>query len=437
MKRNRKIILLIFLLLATVFLFAFCSRRKSISGEGIREDSAKTSVHGVNPFVPSYCVTEGGVLFVYGGNIRYMDLTDRQEYVVCNRVNCTHLTPDCNSFYAGISDEPEGVALYQGYIYHFQKNKNDNAMELIRTDTFGGDKKVIVRLDIGNYDNDSWMLSSVENVNYSDGMLWAEALYQYITENGEALAHRQCIGVDLDQEELFEVTPREKEESDWNLVGMKPGTLLLRKDWMDETKDQNTPEAHRETWARYDVGKKELTVLAETTKKEMPGDNGENWGWLTRYIILGEYRGEFLLFEEENEKERTERDVKLQTWNLEDNQIRDVCTLEKCILLRLNEDMRHDVVVDEKFLLFYHYVNGETEKEVCRLNLSTGAVDTLFKVPGDWDYRIAGETSDDKSFLLKRYVDADVELYLISKVDFYSGNPEAMELLRRFADVYK
>ena len=417
-------------------LITFCSRRRSLSGEGIREAASRTSVHGVNPFIPSYCVTEEGILFVYGGNIRYMDLNDRQEYVVCNRVNCTHLTPSCSSFYAGILDEPEGVALYQGYIYRFQKNESANAMELIRTDTFGGDKKVIVSLDIGNYDNDSWMLSSVGNVNYSDGMLWAEVRYKYITENGETIDHKHCIGVDLAKEELFEVTPREAEESSWYIVGIKQGTLLLRKDWIDGTKDPNASEAHRETWMRYDVGKRKLTTLMETTKKEMPGDNGENWGWLTRYIILGEYQGEFLLFEKENEKEDTEQNVALQIWNLEDNQIRDICTLEKSVLLRLNEDMRHDVVVDGEFLFSYHYINEDTEKEVRRLRLSTGEVETLFTVPADWDYRITEETSDDKSFLLKRYIDVDEELYLISKEDFYSGNLEDMELLRVFEDVY-
>ncbi len=435
MGKKKKIVILVLLIAVTAILFAFCASRRSISSEGIRE--AQTNVpfiSGVNPYIPSYCVTDGGILYAYGGNIRYFDLKERQEYVLCDRANCSHLTDDCGSYYP--DDNIEGLALYQGYVYRIQKNEDANRFELIRTDTSGNDRKVIAKLDIGNYGSNGWYLYTVENVHYSEGVLWAQARWEYTKEDGTQVSCEPCIGVSLSTGEIFEVTPREMREYDCNIVGILEGKLLLREDWEDETKDETSPEAHRETWMPYDMENDVLSTVDETMKIEMFGPEGEHTGWLTRYIIVGQYEGKFLMFEKEAEKKETEQDVALRLWDVEQNGVQDVCVLENSQMMQLNEDMLHDAVIDGRYLLYYHYPEQTGQKEVCRLDLSTGKSEVLFSVDRDWDYRIAAITSGGDAFLLKNYQDADVELYLISKEDYYAGRFDDMELLRDFRGIY-
>ena len=426
MTGKKKIIFIVSCALLFMTGWAFFRSRQGTSGQMIRELERDSFVHGVNEYFPAYCITDGGILFAYRSNIRYLELSTGEEYVLCDRPNCMHLSRNCGGYYS--SDEMDGLVLYQGYVYRFEKNMERNVFELIRTNAAGNDRKVIAVFDIGNYENQTWYLRSVENTNYNNGVAWTQLQYYYVRENGELYMCGQCVGIDLNTGNITEITPLEEAEYDFNLMGITDDWLFFRKDWVDENGVEMT------SWMRYDIASETLVTLEETPKWVLEDEYGRFLP--AKYTVIGEYEGGLLCQETKWETDWRERwpaqDQKLFLWDVEKNERQDLYMLENAEVMRMNEDMIHDAVTDGTYLLYYFY-SGNGRKEARKLDLVTGEWQKLFEVDAEWYYSIAADTSDEKNFLLV-YVNEDggEELYCISKEDYYSGNLDAMMLLREF-----
>ena len=91
-------------------------RYRRIPAETISGTDGRSLTVGVNEnSADSLCDRRRNALWK-GHRIRYYDFATDTEYVLCDEINCTHLTPRCSSRYG---DQMNGLALYGDFIYFF------------------------------------------------------------------------------------------------------------------------------------------------------------------------------------------------------------------------------------------------------------------------------------------------------------------------------
>lgn len=113
-KKRWKWIILVLVFMSVISLAFIFMQKRNISRDVIPETTSRTLVCGINEVRPTHCVSETGMLYGKNHSICYMDLATKTEYVLCDEINCTHLTSGCSARY---SDDMNGLALYQGKVY--------------------------------------------------------------------------------------------------------------------------------------------------------------------------------------------------------------------------------------------------------------------------------------------------------------------------------
>ena len=423
-KTHKKWVILVVVLLLAVFLVFFAMRRKNISQNSIPETESRTLVCGVNEARPTHCVSGNGMLYGKNHSICYMDLTTKTEYVLCDEINCTHLTSKCSSHY---SDDMNGLALYQGNVYLFDLNDDGSAFEFIRMDTAGNHRKALVKISVGNFDVGEWFLLSVSQVYYCGDYAWAELTYDYTKENGATQQQTQCIRISLETGEIAELTPLQDIGVTYSYGGISDQRVLLEKMWKDAEK-KKTMYAHY----ACDAEKLDLSLLEEYEGIAVYNEDGTLKGCFPKYVFEGWYQDGFLFHEMNWELQNTENNADLWLWDTKNNVKTPVCMVEHGTAIMFGEGTIGNYVYDGENILFAIYKESGMI-DIANVHLPTGEITPLFEDAMNVTFRIVGQTEDSfigKIYDFERGTSTIIEVYEVKKEDYYQGNFDDMELLQ-------
>ena len=422
-KRSKKWLIILALLLAGFLLFWFAGRRRIPQGV-MQEMEDRLLVTGANEVCPSHCVTEQGMIYGKNHTICYMDLATKTEYVLCDEINCTHLTSNCSSHYG---DDMNGLALYRGKVYYFDLNENGSAYEFIGMDMAGNQKKTIASIRVGNFDVGDWYLHEISNVYYCGDHVWAELAYSCLDEQGKEIRQSQCIAISLDTGEMTDITPREETEVFYQYEGFSEDYILIQRSWTDFSCEQQD----REAFYSYHVHTGTLSFLEEKVMIPMYLEDGTYNGSNTNYSFLGWYDNGFLCEITEDDARAAGAERQYLIWDPETNRKTERFSIERAAAILFGEGNVGDNVYDDSELLVLKYKDND-KIDICKLDLKSGELSILFEDESNVTFRIIGHTKD--SFIGKVYELGDivttVQVYAVKKEDYYRGDFSHMELLQ-------
>lgn len=424
MKRqnSKKRIIVLVIILAVICAIFFVVRRKNISGDVIQKKERGPLVCGVNDVLPTHCVAEKGILYGKNHSICYLDLATDIEYVLCDEINCTHLTSACSSHY---SDDMNGLALYGGYVYLFDMSRDGGDFEFIQMDTSGNHRKVLAKIPVGNFDVEEWYLLSIANVYYCGDYAWVELNYEYTEKTGATRQQTQCIRVSLDTGNIAELTSLKDIGVTYTYEGISEQQILISKSWSEEKKPM---------YAHYacNVEKLNLTLLEEYESIITYNQDGSIRGIFPKYIFLGEYGDGFLFYEVQWELPNAENNPELEVWNTKKNLKEPVCRVEHGASIAFGESNIGNNILDGENILFALYKeNGMID--IANVHLPSGEIMPLFEDTDNVTFRIVGQTEDvfiGKVYDLGEEAITKIDVYAVKKADYYEGNFDNMKHLQ-------
>ena len=423
-KKKRTVIFFILVIFVAGLLLLLFFRYRRIPAETISGTDGRSLTVGVNENLPTHCVTEGGMLYGKGHRIRYYDFATDTEYVLCDEINCTHLTPRCSSRYG---DQMNGLALYGDFIYFFDGVDEGEAFELIRMDTAGNRRTVLASLKAGNFEPGNRYLHGIERAYYCGDYVWAELNYGYVREDGSEERQVQCVSISLDTGEVTDVTPTEETGAIYQYEGISEKEILLHKTW---GVSPDLP-AGMEAYLVYHVADGNMQILEEGEQRPEYNDDGSYNGALAKYQCLGWYEDRFLCREIQWEKEKGQREIHLFLWDPETGEKRQLASLGQGAFIMFGEGSVQDIVYDGHYALFLTYL-GSGRANICRADLSSGESEVLFEDADNVTFRIIGDTKD--AFIGKIYnlesLSVETDVYAIKKADYYEGNFDNMTHLQ-------
>ena len=429
-KRRRRAILLsvVFVTVAAVLLILLVRHRR-IAPDVISETDTGTLTIGVDEVRPRLCMSENGILYGKNQLIYYMDLAARTEYVLCDEINCTHLTSRCSARYG---DKMRGLAQHGDRIFLFDQSMNGDC-KLIRMDTSGNQRKTLAEFPQGDFTPGSRYLYYVYNAYYCGNYAWAELYYGYIEEDGKETQQIQCVAVDLESGEVTELTPLEDIGVRYQFAAITEDYVMIYKGWNEHSADAMG------AYLLYDVKEQKLTQLEENPQQILYNDDGTLKGTMPKYSFYGSYEGDFLFDEMDWESfinDMSNYDRTFQVWDPETNQKEVLCTLENGGPMSVNDSDMSDNVFDGDQILIMEYQGtgdsvGEMDVEICLLHLSDGSMETLFEDTSQVQFRISGWTSDSFIGTMQRSEDlySPTDVYVIQKEDYYQGKTDRAEYL--------
>ncbi len=468
MKKKKVIAVVLAVLVVLIIAQIILSRQESVS-EVIDASDEKGVVGGVNEMLPAYCVTDHGMLYGKNNTIRYMDLNTDKEYILCDKANCLHLTTNCSAYY-GNALKMTGLALYGDKVYYFDYDQEGNSYNFIKMDTDGNNKKILAKIDLGDYKEGNWKFSSIQNAVYSDDMVWVESTSEYISEDLGNPSCRQWFGIQLDTGKITYLSELNLEESDCDILGFMDNKLLLAKRWAnvkklskDEFEEQykkgvfegklegtawdyyyeyaNNWFFHngdfREAYYVYDVDKKEEKLLEELPARIIYKEDGYSQGGFYNYLSYGEYDGGFLCEEVAGSWDEFEQyELNIFKWNLEDGSKTNVIHMEKAGIMGSSDSYHH--IIDDKYVLLKQHKENDV-KEIGMMDLDNGSVQPLFEQSGDVSYQFVGTSSD--YYVIKdeystNFFGAKEKIYKIKKEDYKKGKLNNREFLMNHSFTY-
>lgn len=429
-KRRRRAILLsvVFVTVAAVLLILLVRYRR-IAPDVISETDTGTLTIGVDEARPRLCVSENGILYGKNQLIYYVDLATKTEYVLCDEINCTHLTSRCSARYG---DKMRGLAQHGNRIYLFDQSMNGDC-RLIRMDTSGNQRKTLAEFPQGDFTPGSRYLYYVYNAYYCGNYAWAELYYGYMEEDGKETQQIQCVAVDLESGEVTELTPLEDIGVRYQFVAITEDYVMIYKGWNEHSADA------MEAYLLYDVKEQKLTQLEENPQHILYNADGTLNGTMPKYSFYGSYEGDFLFSEMDWDsfiRDMYHYDTIFQVWDPKTNQKEVLCTLENGGPMSVNDSDMSDNVFDGDQILIMEYQGtgdsvGEMDVEICLLHLSDGSMEMLFEDTSQVEFPISGWTSDSFIGTTQRSEDlySPTDVYVIQKEDYYQGKTDRAEYL--------
>lgn len=423
--KNKKRIVIIGIIIGIIVILFWENEKSGIRGIDIGTVYGTEVIEGVNDTLPTHCVTEKGVIYAKNQRIYFLDYETSKEHILCDDVGCVHFSTDCGAFYNNYCIE--GLAVYQGSVYHVDLSVDGKKYQLIRTDSSGNNKEVVTEVTIGSYGEGEWYLQQVNNVYYGYGYAYAELTYLYLCEDGEEITTTQCIAIKLKNGKIAELTEREAKNITYHIVNISKNSIVLRGEQVEDVENM----IGKEMYFVYDFSEMRLKKKEEnqitTYQTEYATNAVPTYDFLGVYCdnLVGEYFAERYLSENQT--------ARLFLWDIGKNEKQPLVEIENCTPIMFGEGNYHQYVYDDKYILCSEK-KQDGKIEIVRLNLETGKVEKLFEDTENITFRIVGQTSN--SFIGKIYEFPDEEkmsvlLYQISKEDYYNNNFSAMRLIQQ------
>ena len=153
-----------------------------------------------------------GLFYPSGSTLRYYDMEARQEYILCSRPNCMHMSDKCPAYFQRniTGDSADYVAQVGEYIYlTYNSTRADNwanteiekSIMLIRMDPNDGTRTILAsyptQLSAAQSPED-FFAYSIYDVGYCSGWAWFRlGMTQQSTMERNGLQYDQLTGVEL------------------------------------------------------------------------------------------------------------------------------------------------------------------------------------------------------------------------------------------------
>ena len=413
--------------------------------------------------VSDYCINESGIFYLKDGQMKYYEFASEQSYVLCGRANCRHKDESCPAYYDWEKiNSVVGLAMVGDARYVVKRNEEANTCDLLQTDLYGEQQKVIYSLDIGDYQPGNWVVSEVSYVYYTRNMAWLTVRYQYVEEDGGSGFYNQncVIGVRLsDGEELYR-TALELNAGTYSLVLLSADYAVLEKTW-DEVPQITEEEfyaameageypeysaldnpygAYYEEWYSgerqpqyelilYDITSGQSTVVDSGPMRLFYYETGELQASITGRTYMGQsYDGRILYDEWGPDYDYESGSMDVYAWDPQTGTEESILHIEKGNILILNGLGGIYLRVAEEGRQFYYYTRTGSEGEIYKIysySLETGESEMLFETDeASALFNLQGETEE---FLFGLF--GDKGFCRIEKEEYEKGNFDAAEKL--------
>ena len=414
-----------------------------------------------------YCVTESGIFALKNGLMRYYEFSSKQNYVLCGRANCSHKDISCPAYYYELpTNNAVGLAMVGDALYVVKRNEEKNAYELLQTNLYGEQQKVVYSLDIGDVQPGNWVVQEVIHVYYARDMAWLEVNYSYVETDLSYGSYSQngVIGIRLsDGKELYR-SELELNQGNYSVVLLSADYAVLEKDWdtvplvpqeefyvamekgeYQEFRDSVNPYAdYYDVWSSemqqpmyefilYNVASGQTSAADSGTIRMYYNDNGEVNGGGTGRFYMGQTCDGYVLYFEFGADFSLNHggSVDVYRWNPKTDGVENILHIPKGNVKVLNAQNPLFICMTRDGAGFYYYLTSESEEgdlyTFYHYTLETGESTKLFQTDLENEFNTQGETAD--SFFGKISSRPDNSFYQISKEDYEKGNYAAAEKL--------
>ena len=217
MKKAISIILLLSIALT------LCACKGQIDENWKADAGEKDMIVGAVPQYDHVSVHEKGVFFLSQGLLSYYDYDSNASFVLCSAPNCSH--SEC---VANAGHRATGFALYGGFAYYFRPCTDSAQWEFVRVNIQEQSETSVAAFGGAGDEENAYVVSSVSDVYYSDGKVWARVQYFFTAPDQESYSdnYLQLISIDLGSGDLYDLT---------GIVSMeKDGVMGLSYDYFGE-----------------------------------------------------------------------------------------------------------------------------------------------------------------------------------------------------------
>lgn len=404
-----------------------------------------------------YSYTDTGFFSLSGNMMQYYDLETEQRYVLCSNPGCFHSGDKCSAYYGRVNGVI-GLAGYNGSVYAFIFNEENNSYEFTKMNMLGEDRKVLASFEIGRYEMGTWVTKSISLTDYiyAGDMVWTSLQKEWLPETeGEPAPYiTQLIGIHLETGEVLYLNTEEElayggryeyEQVTKDFVFLQryqSKEELLSKEAFYEAYengliDRENPvfegmeyeslykkyctsyyrfsTSTKVSYLVYDINKKEIRELeTEENPYVEYNENGFEEKVLGSYIAMGTYDGKVLCQKED----WSTRICDIVLWNMETNE-KEVL-LEKIPQSGANVSWDGSTFSENELLLSEQkeFENGENGRILYSYHLDTGEWEELYEGCESEDFFPRGVCGDYLVGMIE-----DTWTY-ISIDDFKAGNIE-------------
>lgn len=456
MKKKKVIIGIgILLLVIVVAVVLISTNRRSAPPFDVEATNLNKYVYGSVPDL-NVSLGDNGLYYSKGSLLRYYDMEKKQDYVLCGKANCTHLSETCCAFFPeGLyGDQPLGVAQIGTYVYCF--HQDTEGVRLYELDLTDWSRDVVaffpskrnVATDQPDEFYPTWV-NAITDAEYCDGYAWTEL---HLTQQGEnAKSYTQLIGINLETGEVIRLNDSYDEseyvfdcichgfvyysrmdyteemisfEEFYEQYGDEPATIdgMFFENWDDYWYwFVNTIPREDQTY-QYDVKNHTSTLFWSGF------DVMTEYSQLPPVQVLGNYQGDTLWCEYLPDEEPGDEffDIFHRRHYLRDAETgTDQLILETKdgATLAIAQGYHPSSILSDGTFLYLEYT-GEETMDIYLFDLNTMESRFLFTDDRRGTFRIFGEYNGGFFGKHKDHQD-DMRFYWISKEDFYAGNLDA------------
>ncbi len=450
------------LLCILVFFFSACSKTEHLSWY-IQETDAGAIAQGAGG-AREFSMTGNGGLHIKNGKLLFFDCSTEKDFVLCSKADCSHHDESCSGWF-GENEEVAGLAEYEGKIYFFMHQSEQNMIQLIRMDSDGGAREVVAQLSQGETWQGKWN-ASLGEVYYAGGKAITTLDWNYIPEvpQEEDKCIVQCLGVDLQTGEITEFMSLEEESrcfiesvcETYAVIGIEKyqnrpmkanefekeyelGTFEENEDVMHS---ENPYDAYKQWYFNetplqyefllYDLNGKSISILSEGTLKQIEVEDGTTYSRSAPFHTIGWYEGNLLI--EENEETYFEdegiygiKNTRIYSLDVKANQKELLLNIDDGYLLDAGNLDIAQVGDGDKLFFMKRKTNGKAD--YCIFSLKSREEKMMYEGDTDVPYIMMGETKS--AFIY--FTQGDIinkKMYIIDKEDYYNGNFNASDRLR-------
>ena len=460
---KKKVLALLAVLFALGVVLTACAPSVSQSGLQSVELEEYEMLFGAEALasVSNHCVTESGLFYLKDGQMKYYEFASKQSYVLCGRANCRHKDESCPAYYDWEKiNSVVGLAMVGDARYVVKRNEEENTYDLLQTDLYGEQQKVIYSLDIGDYQPGNWAVLEVSHVYYTQDMAWLTVIYQYMQESGSSISSQNgVIGVRLsDGEELYH-SAMELNGGSYNIALLSADYAILQKEWDEvpqiseeefyvamgageyaEYSDNSNPyEAYYNDWFSgkrqpmyefdlYDVASGQTTMMDSGEMRLFYSENGDLQGLATNRSYMGQcYDGRILYYEwGPNFSFDHGGSTDVYSWDPVTGDVKTILHMDNGYICTINSQGETYIELTNHGRQFYYYMPTEDNEEymMYAYDLEMDESETLFSSDNPNKFNLWGETEN-------TYFGSfdGMSFYLISKEEYRKGNFNAAEKL--------
>lgn len=159
-----------------------------------------------------------GLFYCKDNTLRYYDMEEKQEYILCPQANCRHNSDKCSAYFSSdlYGNSADNVAQIGNYLYctYFgvtmddYANRSGKTLQILRIDLSDGTRSVIAEFPCVNTipvdaKPDAFYAEYIVSVDYCNGWAWCEIrMSQPANEEGSEQSYIQLTGVNLESGDI-------------------------------------------------------------------------------------------------------------------------------------------------------------------------------------------------------------------------------------------